>query len=251
MDVAVLTLHVPERASLARCVASVARQDTDAVIRQFVFVDGEPTPAAAERLGGLATEFALTLVPVEADAEVRGRFGRIAALRRRALAVVDAPRVIWLDDDNWWDPDHVDSLLSLARAAPHALVHSWRRLWKDPTTPYRERPNPWRSEAAHHDALERHGIRMPGSELMRDSVYAEPVDGFHGSIDLGEWLLPLELASEAASQPGDPHFGEDDLLLAQLVRGRTPIRCTRRFTLNYVVGGTTGVGNDEHARHSD
>lgn len=243
--VLVLTLHAPGRPELARCVASVARQRRRRfAISHRVVVDvlagtgHVPYAESVCRAWGAQLRFGGAGQAADGD-----RLAHIANLRRAALEGIDADYLIWADDDNWWEPDHLARLVATARANPGALAHSWRCLWTRTGVPYVALDDPWSHANAgeHERALELYGIRTPGSPVMRDRMYDAPVRGYVGSIDLGEILFPVEMALSLgfSSACGDG-MGEDDLLLRQLVERGTRLIGTSSPTLNYVVPCSSG-----------
>ncbi len=242
-QILVLTLHVPGR-NLARCARSVARQTGGGDVLHRVVVDGEPAPEVDRALRALSSTLGFQLSYAGTRYIDRPPLERVARLRADALANADAEWIAWLDDDNWWDADHLETLMGIV-ADERVLPHSWRRLWASDLQPYRDRANPWRAEDAggmsHADVLFRNGVRSSELHLMRDAVFREPVDGFAGSIDLGEWLFPGELAHELGMPLPTGVDGpfEDDLLLWEILsRGIRPC-ASCRYSLNYVLGGTS------------
>jgi hypothetical protein len=201
-----------------------------------VVVDGD---SLGFRATSLIDEYGAQAVPV--DVPPGPSAVRVAKLRATALALVADQWLAWLDDDNWWEPDHLRSLLDTAVRADGALPHSYRRLWRDGCR-YRGVRNPWqhdrRRERLHRDHLARQGVRRPRSPLMRDRLFEAPFDGYHGTIDLGEWLFPPGVAPGLGMPvpTSDGRLGEDDLLLGRIVRAGLAPASTGQFTLNYTIG---------------
>jgi glycosyltransferase involved in cell wall biosynthesis len=48
-----------------------------------------------------------------------------AATRNRGLAMVDTRWTAFLDDDDWWDPEHLERMFALQNATGADLVYPW------------------------------------------------------------------------------------------------------------------------------
>ncbi|WP_017593083.1 DegT/DnrJ/EryC1/StrS family aminotransferase [Nocardiopsis potens] len=124
VDVVTLTRgRRPE--GLARALNSAAAQRTGAEVRLTVWIDAHlGAPAALP--GGLPP--GVRAVSVGGDGFLpEAAVERVGALRRMAVQAADGDLIAFLDDDNEWEPDHLESLLeAVAPGLPAA--HSWRRL---------------------------------------------------------------------------------------------------------------------------
>ena len=175
-----------------------------------------------------------------------------------ALRLCDTELVAFLDDDNWWAPDHVESLHAEMLRSQVPAVHCWRRIAAEDGSTWHGDKFPWLDagsdrERSQFEACTRLGIIEPGSDIVRDTARAELGGEDAGMVDLGGWLLRTDLlrmfgisaVPDACEAPMDG-VGEDDILLAQLKSVGIPIACTgaanARIFAWRVSNGRTGRG---------
>ncbi|MFW5418380.1 DegT/DnrJ/EryC1/StrS family aminotransferase [Nocardiopsis sp. CNT-189] len=229
---------------LVRALNSAAAQRVGAGVRLTVWIDAHlGAPAALP--GGLPP--GVRAVSVGGDGFLpEAAVERVGALRRMAVQAADGDLIAFLDDDNEWEPDHLESLLeAVAPGLPAA--HSWRRLVGPGGGPHPVDRFPWLPpgpEAARRLAeLARHGVMAPGDPVVRDRLSWPPGGEGDGMVDMGEWLFRRELARilefrrERSAREVAERLGEDDIVREQLVRLRVPVGCTGRPTLRYRLGG--------------
>ncbi|HEV7367946.1 tetratricopeptide repeat protein [Arenibaculum sp.] len=125
----VVTVIVPTvgAASLGKALASVAAQ-THPRIELIVAVDGEEhAPPVEDALSRLGPEVAPILLRVPRNTGANGFNGH--RLYATASFLAEGHFVCFLDEDNWWDPDHVAALVRVAVDHQLAWTHSLRTLW--------------------------------------------------------------------------------------------------------------------------
>jgi glycosyltransferase involved in cell wall biosynthesis len=66
-----------------------------------------------------------TLTPDALSVAVDTEHGGAAVVRQRALRTVDTVWVAFLDDDDWFFPQHLRTLMSIARDADADYAYSW------------------------------------------------------------------------------------------------------------------------------
>jgi len=258
---------------LVRAMASVAHQDHDGVVEHLVVVDDDPGTLAAL---ALREPVPRRPVRVEARGPVASRqegarsfvYPHLARLLNVGISSARSPWVAFLDDDNEFEPDHISSLLALARKLGSPAVHSARAfVWPD-GTPYLERhlPSaPTREEGERlYEVLCRRGVWVRDTNIVLDRV-----DGGAGAdasnstvmddddpvflVDQNLWLVRRELLL-AVPVPEDfsamdiaENTCPDDKMLAALIAAGMEIRSTGRPTVRYTVGGG-GISNGAHLR---
>lgn len=238
--VTVVTITRGRPELLAGAMETVRRQRGAHVARHLFLVDDCADSAAvlAAASGDLVEH---RMVP-RAPGEVSGP-ERLARLRDLAAELADTRWITYLDDDNDWEPEHVDTLVAEALASGTEAVHSWRHMLNPDGTPYTEELFPWGADA---EEMRREywrrvslGTIRPGSSVYRDDVATE--------VDGGEWLLSTELvrrtgfACELDEHDRRHRIGEDDKFLARLLDDGVPVSCTRRPTLLYSLGGDSNL----------
>ncbi|MEO3830326.1 glycosyltransferase family A protein [Actinomadura sp. B10D3] len=229
-----------------RCMASVRKQTVR--VRHLVIVDGCPATRAALPESPPGTE---VLYSPRSASDHSGP-GRLARLRNLAVARATTDRIAFLDDDNEWEPEHIESLLSLARATGSPAVHSERIVlhpdgspWLDGTWPWSRDPAESRRKYAFALAC---GVVTPGTPYMRDRADPHRRTGAWRDVDTNTWLFERDLLlahpflEEYTPQHETDFMGEDSVLLEELLDAGVAIACTKRPTLRYYLGGFSNCG---------
>ncbi|MDP6842980.1 MAG: glycosyltransferase, partial [Rhodospirillales bacterium] len=119
------------RASLIQAVESVYEQSLDGTIHILIGVDkpGEATDILHQLKNKLPDRHILTIVDPGYSTSVRHgglHPARDGGTLRTVLSYhANSPYVAYLDDDNWWDPDHLGSLLSAIENKDWAFGLRW------------------------------------------------------------------------------------------------------------------------------
>jgi glycosyltransferase involved in cell wall biosynthesis len=240
--ITVITLTRRRPDLVQRAMRSVRAQRSRHAVRHVVLIDDCPSTQAT--LVTVAAEYpkAEVLYMPRQPREVSGP-GRSSRLRNFGVRrSADDSWIAFLDDDNEWTTDHLESLVECAHAHRARAVHSYVSLWNRDGSPYLTPRWPWaRSEdeagRIYRDYVQK-GICSPGSNIVvdRPGCHDEPVD-------TSAWLLARELllevpfAEEFSQDDADNLVGEDDKLFWALLGKGEPIVCTRRATLKYYLGG--------------
>ncbi len=197
---------------LGRCVESVRRQ-TFPGVRHWVVADGPERGAAVRAIVGGGAE---VLVLPEPTGLQRWNGHRIYAA---ASLLVNTEFVCFLDEDNWFDDDHVASLVAAVRAGGGRWAFALRKI-----------------------------VDADGAVVCLDQC--ESLGSLHGPwadpadvhVDANCYLIGRELAVLVAPcwySPTRPGGGrpEPDRTVARLLLGRAKPACTNgRHTVNYTVG---------------
>ncbi|WP_051854881.1 glycosyltransferase family 2 protein [Streptomyces sp. NRRL B-1347] len=239
--VTVVTLTRYRPVLVQRAMRSVRAQVTDVPVRHLVLIDdSQETLTALREVTDAFPHCEVRYVPREPH-EKSGP-GRSSRLRNLGVRLSGSAWIAFLDDDNEWTPDHLQSLLDQARAHSVRAVYSEVGLLDKDGAPYLEPRWPWansvaEAERTYADYVAK-GICVPGSNVIKDrpGTYEVPVD-------TSAWLLARELLldvpfeEEFTAADADGLVSEDDKLYYRLVQGREPMVCTGRATLRYYLGG--------------
>jgi len=173
--------------------------------------------------------------------------GRSAILRNAAVRQLSSRWLAFLDDDNEFEPDHLESLVQCALRTGSPATHSWLQMFHLDGRPFTEPRDPWTANAAEsrqiYERMVRKGVRVPGSNVFRDRCDPSGTPDPVRSIDTGEWLLERQLLLRVpfTEQYDDADWAamtsEDDKLLAALLSAGVQIGCSGRATLRYYLGG--------------
>jgi hypothetical protein len=226
-DVAVVIPTVL-RPSLPRAVASVYRQSGVASIQVLLGIDSPGGDSSL--LGDLARQCpdhcALTVLELGYSTSVRhgglhpARDG--GALRTILSYAANSRHVAYLDDDNWWHPSHLSTLLHAARGRDWA----WSLRWY--VDPDHETPlciDRWESVGPDAGVFrERFGGFVDPSCLLIDKIACEPV--------LRWWSIPL---------PGDPVGMSADRHVFAWLRRHGRDAGTNQATAYYTIHPSDGM----------
>ncbi len=172
---------------------------------------------------------------------------RVARLRNEALSLTKSPLVCFLDDDNWWESNHLETLYELIIATDLPAVHSWRRLVDTEGRPWSPRFFPWLPLGVENQRvytiLTEGGLMYPKSPVVRDQVSFIVDDKDYGMVDMGEWLFKtkflrnLGFDTEYTQKELKKRITEDDKLLTRIREMNIIPESTCIATLNYRCGG--------------
>ncbi len=166
---------------------------------------------------------------------------RIAALRNFGIKNITTPYMSMLDDDNEYTPDHLSSLLKLAKSKKLLAVHSWRLLYTFDGKEFISRFWPWETDkelqkSKYEDYVKR-GIIDYGSNILRD--------GFdNNTVDTSAWLLDTNTMKSLLFPEKYTHDDikkniVEDKKFYKLITSRNDIKIgsTKKCTLKYYLGG--------------
>lgn len=183
------------RDSLVECVESVRNQTYPC--RHYVFADGKET-IFEERANLLHLEN-LCVLPVKTGGNGMMNGGIMAA----SAYLVQEEMIAWLDDDNWYEPDHIEELVKAKGDKPYA--HSLRKLLNPDGTFY-------------------------------DYDDFESLGQYSGFIDLNCYLMDRSVAVQVAPMwyhtTGELMIG-DRYMYQCLSQNKIPFGESGKYTVNY------------------
>jgi glycosyltransferase involved in cell wall biosynthesis len=208
--------------NLVKCLASV-QQQTYGPVEHFVVIDGPERETsvreAMSKLGQPARPVHVIGLPYATGRENwcgHRIYGATAFL-------VNSEFIAFLDEDNWFEPDHVESLVSAVRATQSQWAFSLRNI-VDADGQFIAPDNCESLGNLHH-------------------VYHTPAEVL---IDTNCYLLPREVAARFAyawyrPNPTPADELEADRLLCRALLQHCPRACSnRRHTVNYLLGTRPG-----------
>ena len=204
---------------LKRAIESVQEQ-TYAMIEHLVVIDGperyEPADAI---LNSLAEQRGVKTIRLPYATGKNTWNGHRIYGAMNSIAMTDY--VCWLDEDNWFEPDHIESLVESIRQTQAAWAFSLRKIVDQD------------GQFVCLDECESLGNLNPTFKDDND---------FH--IDTSCYLVRRDVAIQLSgvwnrpAWPVDGAMGPDRLLCRVLMEHFTTGRCTRKFSVNYTVGNS-------------
>ncbi len=257
VGVITLTRHRPDL--LKRAIFSVQNQKTSNAVEHLILVDEcEETKHMLGTFKNLPRNVSWHWISRSSEEEhwVSNRCGK---LRNHGVKILSTKWITFLDDDNEWAEDHIDSLVACAKVSGSPAVHSHRFLFYRNGMPFLEERYPWARDYKQgqdmYKKLSAKGVYVAGSCIQRDRVdpisnldpvmMIDPSEDPVMMIDPGEWLLSRELLLEVPFKEQFSEFdrqnvlGEDAHLLFNLLERKVPIVCTNKATLLYYLGGSS------------
>jgi len=207
------------RPQLARAIKSVSAQRYRN-IQHLIVADGPEAETEVRRIVAAAAPSIPTHVMVTPWQTGIDSFQghRIFAA---CLHIVDGRFVAFLDDDNWFDEDHISSLVNSAIAGGLEWTHSLRRI-----------------------------VDGQGNFLMNDdcqslgaweSIEAAQGTDRHHHVDANCYLIRRDIAVAHSAvwqrRSQDDLKSPDYLLCRTLMAERRRFACTGKYSLNYALGG--------------
>lgn len=244
--VAVITITRKRPKLLRRAIASVQAQVCSAPLRHIVIIDDcEETRMSMELAGDLPGTLSWRCIPRSAGD--KSGPGRSAVIRNAGVRMVGSEWISFLDDDNEFEDNHIESLLDCARRNACRAVHAHMRVFLREGRPFVSEYNPWTRDSNKarevYEWMVLKGIRTPGSNVFKDRTDPFDCPDPVRSVDTNEWLfarrllLEVPFCEEYSVEDLELLRTEDDKLLEQLIQRQEPIACTGRATLKYYLGG--------------
>lgn len=229
-SVTVVTASIGHHA-LGRCVASIQSQ-TYSDIRHLVVVDGQRHAAAVEDLlAGLDTVKPIDVLVFPHQTGHSGFFGY--RLYGALSMLLDEDVVAYLDEDNWFEPEHVESCVKALSITRASWVYAMRVIWSEQGEPLCE------------DDCDSLGFWPKFATLLDDSDLTLEETLRHRAhpnlVDMSCLAIDRNLATKVAPLWVNTHA--DSVVTSYLVENHAGA-CTGRSTVNYALGGGSGTPAD-------
>ena len=256
--ITVITLTKNRTDQLVACARSVKNQDYPGRVEHLIMGDDSPVLASLEKtLAGINNDILIQNVKLEDDYPGLIPFyapSRTGVLRNLAIRKAAGRYICQLDDDNTIDADHISSLVETIESEPGiGIAYSWRRLvWED-GTPYLDQAYPWTPVARLaidkttlsgyiYNALVHAGIRVPGTNLVRDAILAPNKEPVY-TVDTSELMVKKEVHQRFPfterftwrEMVGD--FSDDYAFVKRCHEGGVRFKASEKATLCYTIGG--------------
>jgi len=164
----------------------------------------------------------------------------LAKLRNFAIRNTRTKWVSMLDDDNEYEPKHLQYLFEFAAKTNFDLVHSWHKKFFWDGKPFLEKYWPYNKDKNEQKAkyidYVRRGILQPGSNIVKD--------GFdNNTIDTSVWLtktktiLNYPYPENISKKETINNMTEDKKFYQSIVNSGLAIGCNKKTTMRYYLGG--------------
>lgn len=213
-DITVITPTIGSQ-HLGRCMESVQIQ-TYPYVRHVIVIDGrEPAERVGEAVSRVSKNHPQDILPLPQNVGGGGYCGhRVYAA---VPFLVDTPYVLFLDEDNWLEHDHVSSLMALVTRHGLAWAYSLRRI-----------------------------MAADGTYLVDDnceSLGHWPTwnDSTQHLVDVNCYVLRRDIAMQYSQlwyRRFRDELNPDFVLCGTLIREQMPYGTTGRATVNYRAGST-------------
>lgn len=272
--VTVLTVTRDRPNLLRRAIASVRRQDLGAPVEHLVISDDDPTVVDTVASEPSTPERQLRAERIPLPAQVVRRPGdrtfvypRLASLLNEGIRRARGEWIAFLDDDNEFEPEHLRTLLEVARGQGLRAVHSARQMVQADGAPYL-RPifpgAPTEDEGRRiYELMCGRGVWVRGTNILRDRVDPGPHTYTNSTVmgsddpvflvDQNLWLIEARLLADV---PVPENFTAldlelntcpDDKLLQALVEHGIEIGRSDLPSVRYYLGGISN-GDEQPAK---
>jgi hypothetical protein len=226
-SVVVITASVG-RAELRRCIESVQKQDFPNV-RHLVVVDGpEYWADAAQSLDGVGPDERLEVLVLPRNTGQSTNYGY--RIYGAMSLLVDDDIICFLDEDNWFDADHVSSALDALQRTDASWAYSLRRICTAEGAPICDDDSDslgyWPKFASMLSVWE-----IERSEKARHMKHPH-------LVDTSCYVLPRQVACAVSPLLHGPNA--DSVVSSFLVQDHAGV-CSGKSTVNYALGGTSGA----------
>ena len=239
-EITVLTVTRNRCTLLNRAIKSVKQQTIATRVKHLIIIDDCP-----ETLRFLNKNYAndenIQWEYIKRSQKDKNGPARIARLRNIGINSITTKYIAMLDDDNEYKPEHLQSLLDLAKNSKLSAVHSWRLLYTFDNKPFVDNFWPWETDKnlqkSKYDDYVKRGIVDRDSNVLRD--------GFdNNTIDTSAWLLETEtmqklLFPEKYTRKDIEKNIVEDKKFYKLISAKLgkKIGSTQKCTLKYYLGG--------------
>lgn len=260
VTVAVITITRNRGDSLFRCLESVSRQTYAGHIEHIVV--GDDSAVLVSRASSIKGQYPCVVLKNVRTQDRAEEFmpvyvpSRLAFLRNVGLDLACADLICYLDDDNTYDPDHIDTLVGTIESEPGIdVAYSWRRLVNEDGTPFVSDQYPWTPEARLaysqrelatfiFDELVAGGVRTRGSADVHDTLVDSRGQKVY-TVDTNELMIRSHLHRqfrnvvfyEWREMVGD--YSDDYAWVKRRHEAGTQFMASSHVSVNYTIGGVS------------
>ena len=214
--------------ALRRCAQSVREQDFPDV-RHLVVVDGPRFKVGVdEALEGVDRDERLEVMVLPRNTGHSKHYGY--RIYGALPLLVDDDIICFLDEDNWFEADHVSSAVDALRSTAAEWAYCLRRICAE------------RGERICEDDSDSLGHWPKFATLLTNDELSPAEMNIHGRhpslVDSSCYILPRAVAHEVAPLWQELHA---DSVVASFLVGEHVGVCTGRGTVNYSLGGGSGT----------
>jgi glycosyltransferase involved in cell wall biosynthesis len=212
-SVAVITPTIGKD-TIRQCVDSV-RNQTYKNIKHYVVIDGDfNEDEIHDKITGGKMSYPQKICVLPENVGGDGWYGHRVYAAFSFLVNADA--VVFLDEDNWFEPDHIESMVNLMNEKSLDWCHSFRKIYTES------------GEYLCDDNCESLGLVHPA--WHNDEV-------FH--VDTSSYMVRRDVAVRVGGA-WYGKWGQDRQYFAVLANHFPENYCTLKHTLNYRLGGNQG-----------
>jgi hypothetical protein len=261
--------------------ASVYAQLFSGNIEHIVIADDDTTSviaaqAAPTRAGLSVRALSVERPPHEREEpknDLRGVYPRMSRLFNTGVRMAASEWISFLDDDNEFEPEHLETMMRCAQAHGADAVHSGRTMWWPDGSPHLDERWHTVSDPAEarriFDLMCERGVRTRGTNVLLDRADSGEVpDPLPTSsvlqphdpvllVDQNVWLLRRDLLLEVpvpetfTPEEHRRNTAPDDKLLAALLRAGVRVVSTGLPTVRYYLGGQSNARQGNATRSDD
>ncbi len=258
--VSVITITRNREYELIRCIESVKDQDYDGRIEHIIIGDSSgPLKRRGEeirKIGSNVVIHHLNLERYESEFIQCYAPSRTGFMRNVGIKLAKGEYICQLDDDNTYDRDHISSLAETIESEPDIdVAYSWRRLVYKDRTPYIEEEYPWMPDARLafdngrlsryiYDELVKANIRVPGTNIVRDSVLTPDGKPVY-TVDTSELMVKRHVHERFLFTVKFPwrqmvgDYSDDYAFVKKCHDAGHKFKCSEKATLTYTIGGVS------------
>lgn len=249
-DVTVITVTRERPKMLKRAIASIFHQQCCFKINHLILIDDcQDTKKMLEKHNFSNSHLLWKYMPRKAS-EYSGP-GRSAVLRNHGVQISKSRWISFLDDDNEYEKNHIQTLIDCILESGAFVAHSYLKVFYRDGRPYIQDEHPWEinglSKKDSFKWLVEKGVRIPGSNIFQDRGDPKGTKNPVRTIDTNAFfferniLIQFPFTEEYSRDDLERMEGEDDKLLRDLIENDIQLACTKKATVFYYLGGYSNM----------
>lgn len=249
-DISVLIISNRGEKALLRSIENVRSQEISSRLEIIICSDCDLNLEQIDRIEAQSTDsINIQVYGISGSSRYSSLYPakRVSRLRNIAISFATKEHICFLDDDNGWEKNHLNSLLLLMSQANLHAAYSWRKVVLRNNIKWEGDHFPWGTDTVRkheiYDELSAQGLIKINSPIFRDSHLStfkgEPLP----TVDMGSWLFRADMIKNIAFEVNYSEYDinnsitEDDKLLMNIIKHPYKLACTNNPTLIYTLGG--------------